>query len=46
MIEDPKPDNETDKIRQGETRGMSKLLVISLLGAALLLLVALLFFAY
>ena len=45
-IEDPKPTDEADEVRQGEKRGMNKLLALSLLGAALVLLIVLLVFAF
>lgn len=46
MIEDPENNDETDDVRQGETRGMNKLLAVSLLGAGLVLLIILLIFAF
>lgn len=46
VIEDPKPNDETDAVRQGEKRGMNKLLALSLLGAGLVLFVLLLVFAF
>ncbi|MEM8771683.1 MAG: hypothetical protein AAGD92_08545 [Pseudomonadota bacterium] len=45
MIEDPEPTSEEDEVRQGETRGMNKLLTLSLIGGGVTLLIALLFFA-
>ena len=46
MINKPQETTEDDRIRQGEKRGMDQLLFLSLFGAAVLLLIVLIYFAY
>lgn len=46
VLDDPQPDSDDDRLRQGQKRGMNKLLALSMLGAGLALLIALLFFAF